>query len=380
MIPETIDTTFVELATGAGPKPTVPAVAEQHNGNGWVPALLQQAIEKGASLDIITKLMDHQDRWDATQARKAFNIAFTKAQAEFPVIKKDKEAGFKSNRTQAEVSYTYESLGGIERAIRAPLAKYGLSSRWRVVNDHEAGTISVTHVLAHELGHFEENTLHGEYETSGTKNRLQSMGSAETYLMRYTVKPALGLATEDDDDGRGSGDEERKRPRPPKDNEPVSYLIPSAGRDPVEWADEYKKGLAGATSKKELAQWARDNAVALSRIAELDQHMDPHLRACAYLRDEIEAAYKERLDILDGKEPKAAAETPPHDPETGEIIEPKPGEKNGRPRPPKDKDPVQKIMALKDGAEVFQYMKDHPTMSKADYAALTQRKKELGID
>jgi hypothetical protein len=66
--------------------------------------------------------------------------------------------------------------------------------------------VSVTCVVTHEGGHFEETTLHAGADNSGGKNSIQSIGSTITYLQRYTLKPALGLAAARDDDGQAAGD------------------------------------------------------------------------------------------------------------------------------------------------------------------------------
>jgi hypothetical protein len=49
-------------------------------------------------------------------------------------------------------------------------------------------------------GYREENSLPGPADTSGSKNPIQAIGSAVTYLERYTLKAALGLSATDDDD------------------------------------------------------------------------------------------------------------------------------------------------------------------------------------
>ena len=67
--------------------------------------------------------------------------------------------------------------------------------------------VSVTCIIAHRDGHSEENTLSAGRDDSGKKNSIQSIGSTITYLQRYTLKSALGLAASADDDGRSSEDE-----------------------------------------------------------------------------------------------------------------------------------------------------------------------------
>src|SRR5690606_5500273 len=42
-------------------------------------------------------------------------------------------------------------------------------------------------------------------DSSGSKNAIQAIGSTLTYLQRYTLIQALGLAASDDDDGQTHG-------------------------------------------------------------------------------------------------------------------------------------------------------------------------------
>ena len=63
----------------------------------------------------------------------------------------------------------------------------------------------VTCNLAHEAGHSEETTLSGPADNTGNKNAIQAIGSTLTYLQRYTLVQALGLAAAQDDDGKAAG-------------------------------------------------------------------------------------------------------------------------------------------------------------------------------
>jgi len=66
--------------------------------------------------------------------------------------------------------------------------------------------VSVTCVVSHVDGHSEENTLSANNDTSGSKNAIQAVGSAVTYLERYSLKAALGLAAAEDDDAQAAGE------------------------------------------------------------------------------------------------------------------------------------------------------------------------------
>lgn len=52
------------------------------------------------------------------------------------------------------------------------------------------------------MGHSEETSLEAPEDHSGNKNNIQAIGSAATYLQRYTLKLALGLASAHDDDAK----------------------------------------------------------------------------------------------------------------------------------------------------------------------------------
>lgn len=166
--------------------------------------MLATAIERGMDIGILDKLMGLQERHEANLGRKAFDAAIAAAKAEIPVIIKDRKVGFDSKKPGASSThYKHESLGEIARTIDPILAKHGLSYRWRSAQGE--GGVTVTCVLSHKDGHSEETTLKASADNSGNKNSIQAIASTTTYLSRYTLKMALGLATaEADDDGKAS--------------------------------------------------------------------------------------------------------------------------------------------------------------------------------
>jgi len=152
--------------------------------------LLQQAIASGADPDILQKLMDAQERWEDRQARKAFAAAISAARQEIPTIYKSKKGH----------GYNYAGLDDIARLAVPILAKHGLSYRWRT--EQSGDTITIICVIEHQDGHQEQNAMSSNVNAVGTKlqNPIQAMGSAATYLQRYTLNAALGLASSLDDD------------------------------------------------------------------------------------------------------------------------------------------------------------------------------------
>lgn len=167
--------------------------------------MLDRAVQGGASIEVLTKLMDLQDRWEKNQARKAFDEALADAKAKIPPIIKNRQVGFESKKVQgSRTDYRHEDLAEIARTVDPILGEHGLSYRFRTTSNINE-PITVTCIVSHRLGHFEENTLCAGRDDSGNKNSIQAVGSTITYLQRYTLKAALGLSASNDDDGRAAG-------------------------------------------------------------------------------------------------------------------------------------------------------------------------------
>lgn len=155
--------------------------------------MLDRAVANGASIEVLTKLMDLQERFEKNQARKAFDKAIAEAKAEIPIVRKT---------SKGHNSKLYADFAAFALAVDPIITKHGLSYRFRTTQDDR---IHVTCVLSHSAGHSEENTLAGPSDTTGNKNAIQAIGSTLTYLQRYSLVQALGLAASEDDDGRAGG-------------------------------------------------------------------------------------------------------------------------------------------------------------------------------
>jgi hypothetical protein len=187
--------------------------------------MLDRAVASGAGIETLERLMSLQERWEKNQARKAFDDAMAAAKAEIPVISKNRRVGYEHKDGKGETSYRHEDLGEIARTVDPILTKYGLSYRFRTTSETNQ-PVSVTCIVAHRDGHSEENTLTAGRDDSGKKNSIQAIGSTITYLQRYTLKAALGLAASSDDDG-GKADQTI-------DNGPISEDQAKAIRDLIE--------------------------------------------------------------------------------------------------------------------------------------------------
>lgn len=202
-------------------------------------AMISDAIQKGHGIEVIRELKELSKELAADEARRAFDAAMSDAKAEIPVIVKNRLVGYEHKDGKGDTSYRHEDLGQIARTVDPILAKHGLSYRFRTTSAANE-PVSVTCVVAHRAGHFEENTLSAGRDDSGKKNAIQSIGSTITYLQRYTLKAALGLAAAHDDDGKGS---EAPEAISEEQIEELQGLIDKAveikGGDRAEWLASY---------------------------------------------------------------------------------------------------------------------------------------------
>lgn len=159
------------------------------------------AVNPSVDVEKFARLLELREKAEASFARKAFNNAVALAKGEIGPIVKDKAVDFTTQK--GRTNYKYEGFDTIARAVDPILNAHGLSYRFRAAQD--GNKVAVTCILAHRDGYSEETTLSVAEDHSGNKNAIQAIGSAATYLQRYTLKLALGLAASLDDDAQSFG-------------------------------------------------------------------------------------------------------------------------------------------------------------------------------
>jgi hypothetical protein len=170
--------------------------------------MLAIAVERGDDMDKLRQLMDLKDRWEATEARKAFVVAMAGFKSEPVEILKSKRVDIPGG-----AKFAHATLADVADGVCSSMSKHGLSHRWETKQDGDL--ITVTCVLTHIDGHEERTTLFARPDDSGKKNAIQQVASTVTYLERYTLMAACGLAAKDmDDDGRGAGKQRAQEPAP----------------------------------------------------------------------------------------------------------------------------------------------------------------------
>ncbi len=170
--------------------------------------LVDNALSNEQPIEVIERLLAVHERYEAGLARKAYSAAVSALRADLPDIVKTETVDYKAKG--GRVTYEHENLANMVEDLSPPMARHGLSFRWRIEQD-TTELIKVTCIVTHADGYGEEATLSGPPDRTGSKNEIQAIASTVSYLQRYTLKAAVGVAAGNDDDGAG-GAPAKQRP------------------------------------------------------------------------------------------------------------------------------------------------------------------------
>ena len=183
----------------------LPAVVE--TGQATPMSMLAMAVKQGMSLDTIKELRALQKEWEADEARKAYNAAFSAFRAEAVRVIKGTTYG-----SGPLAGKKYAELYSVVNAVTPALSANGLSASWKLTKD-DKDWLEVTCTLRHVLGHSESVSMGGPPDTGGAKSPIQARVSSVTFLERYTLKAICGVS-EQGDDKDGGGGKEKVEPDP----------------------------------------------------------------------------------------------------------------------------------------------------------------------
>ena len=165
-------------------------------------------------LDLIERLakdttvdLDRVERLIALRARMMYAAALADMQVELPEIQKHGRITIPGQNKAGEANkpIQYALWEDINEGIKPILAKHGFAISFRTGQAPD-GKLTVTGILSHAGGHQEETTMTLPYDSTGSKNTVQSIGSSTSYGKRYTAAALLNLtARGEDDDGKTGG-------------------------------------------------------------------------------------------------------------------------------------------------------------------------------
>jgi hypothetical protein len=261
---------------------------------------LLMAAQGGMNIDMLERFMDLAERNEKREAEKAFHRAFAEFKNNPPQIVKDKLVNYGNTK------YMHATIGSVVSAIIEGMSRHGLSHRWNIKQD--GNVITVSCVITHDLGHSIETGISAGADVSGGKNSIQAIASTITYLQRYTLQAATGIAVlEADDDGRGAEgitgppkkdqwqqnqkkQDEKKKEEKPKGN--ISDNIPPDRKlveQWIDWIDQHVK-IQGANVHLILERGWKEK-------------LEPHLSTFpADHQNELTIAYKDTMKLLKERE------------------------------------------------------------------------------
>jgi ERF superfamily len=204
----------LELAPVAEQLPAVQQQQAMTIASNSPAAMMLAAMDRGATLEQVEKMMDLQERFERREAEKAFFAALSGLRSEAIQVVKRKRVHFTS--AKGTTDYKHAELSDVIEAAQPAMAKHGLSHRWDVKQDGRS--ITVTCIVSHAMGHSITVSLQANPDDTGNKNAIQQVTSTITYLQRHTLKAALGLSEKgDDDDGHGGKKPAGKQTAEPDD-------------------------------------------------------------------------------------------------------------------------------------------------------------------
>jgi len=164
--------------------------------------------------------------------------ALAKAQAEMEGAKKDTVNPFFKSK--------YPDLASVREACNGPLTKHGIA----VIQSPsaEGAVVSVVTLLVHSSGQW----VRGVASCTAKDDSPQSVGSATTYLRRYSLQSFAGVAPEDDDAEAAQGRGKTAGP-----SRPTAVPQPPKGFDA--WWDDLTAVAAEGTVRLQAA-WKASSA------------------------------------------------------------------------------------------------------------------------
>lgn len=163
--------------------------------------LLRIAVERGANVDELEKLVALHERMQDRFAERDFNKALAEFQSECPPVAK-KQTAKVATKSGGSWTYQYADLAAISRTAAPILHRLGFSYGWDAEID--GSVVKSVCTLRHDNGHSITASFSAPIDTAAVTSPAQKAASALTYAKRQSLIEVLGLTTCDpDDDGAG---------------------------------------------------------------------------------------------------------------------------------------------------------------------------------
>lgn len=175
----------------------LPALADDLGADVSAGQLILAAIDKGASVETLEKLVALKERIEDRDAARAFIRAMAAFQAECPLIRKKTTAKI-TTAGGGSYSYTYAELDEIVATIAPLVEAHGFSYTWDAKVEAN-GFLTCTIRIRHIGGHSETSSFSLPTDTKSAMSSQQKQAAANTFAKRQTLVSGFGLTTTDED-------------------------------------------------------------------------------------------------------------------------------------------------------------------------------------
>jgi hypothetical protein len=157
------------------------------------------AVDERVNVEKLAALMGLQERAEAREAERQFNIDFAAAMSEMPTIGKDKVKGMGDGKS----GIPYASYEKLDRIVRVIESKYGFCRTFSTERTEKPGSL-MTLTLLHRGGHSIKSTRYLPPDSGpGRTGDVTAQGSSDSYNRRYLTLGIWNLITVGaDDDGK----------------------------------------------------------------------------------------------------------------------------------------------------------------------------------
>jgi hypothetical protein len=161
-------------------------------------SILRYAVDKGASVETIERLMAVRRELQGERAKGAFDEALAAFQAECPVIEKRKSVMNKDGRS---VRYKYAPLDDIVAQVKGLLQRHGFS--YTLNAEVDKNCVKAICKITHREGHSQESSFQVPIDPTAFMSEAQKFAASLTFAKRYAFCNSFGILTGDEDtDGR----------------------------------------------------------------------------------------------------------------------------------------------------------------------------------
>jgi hypothetical protein len=191
-----------QLAAAPPSEPQPPLASE---GGGLLVMIERLATNPHLNLEVFDRLLTARRQEEDRAAERAFNLAMSQAKGQLQPVLKTRDVDYPSKKEGGgRVKYRYEAFADVARVVDPVFSAHGLAYRFAV--EQQGDMARVTCIVSHADGYSERVKLESKVDPGSTgMSMVQALGSALTYLQRYSLRAAIGLAAAIDDDGRAAG-------------------------------------------------------------------------------------------------------------------------------------------------------------------------------